>query len=186
MGLGQISQNEGRVYTQDDGGFAPALNPRHILPLARIADGLSNTLGFSEKPIGSAPGGLYSPFTDWFNFVPASSASTTTPDEWMSLCAGAAPGPQEIVLDAGATWMLPGGDWTYFFASAPPNSRVPDCGLKVVSNGWGLFAARSYHPGGVNAALLDGSVRWFSSGTSTQVWRSLGTAAGGEVISSPY
>ena len=47
----------------------------------------------------------------------------------------------------------------------------------------GVFASRSYHPGGVNAAMADGSTRWFSSGTSTVVWRSLGTRAGGEIVS---
>jgi prepilin-type processing-associated H-X9-DG protein len=43
-------------------------------------------------------------------------------------------------------------------------------------------AARSRHPGGVNAALADGSVRFFSNSIALTTWRSLGTRAGGEVI----
>ena len=172
-------------YTTEDGGFAPAMNPGHVAPLARITDGLSNTLGFSEKPLGSGIGGVYTPFSDWFQFGPSGN-STVSPDQWMTLCSDATPEPSSYVLDAGSSWMLPGGGYSYFFAAGPPNSRVPDCGLGVLGGGYGLYSARSYHPGGVNAALLDGSVRWFSSSTNIQVWRSLGTAAGHEVISAPY
>jgi prepilin-type processing-associated H-X9-DG protein len=47
------------------------------------------------------------------------------------------------------------------------------------------FAAinsRSYHPGGVNALLADGSVRFVKSTIEGMVWRGLGTVAGGEVV----
>ncbi|MFO0950275.1 MAG: H-X9-DG-CTERM domain-containing protein [Isosphaeraceae bacterium] len=42
--------------------------------------------------------------------------------------------------------------------------------------------ARSYHPGGVNMLLGDGSVRFAKSTTDGLVWRALGTVAGGEVV----
>jgi prepilin-type processing-associated H-X9-DG protein len=48
------------------------------------------------------------------------------------------------------------------------------------------FAAinsRSYHPGGVNVLLGDGSVKFIKSSIDGMVWRALGTVAGGEVIS---
>lgn len=45
------------------------------------------------------------------------------------------------------------------------------------------ITARSYHPAGVNALLGDGSVRFVKSTTSGQVWRALGSVAGGEVLS---
>jgi prepilin-type processing-associated H-X9-DG protein len=147
------------------------------LPLSWITDGLSNTLAFSEKPIGSGPGGVYSPFRDWSSewFEDALS-----PDDWIRVCSQlATPSPR---LSAGGSWMLPGAIYTNFYASAPPNTLIPDCGFETY-NGTGLYSARSYHPGGVNAALADGSVRWFSSGTSVNVWRALGTRAGGEVSS---
>ena len=44
--------------------------------------------------------------------------------------------------------------------------------------------ARSYHPGGVNTLLADGSVRFVKSTLDGMVWRALGTVAGGEVLSS--
>lgn len=43
--------------------------------------------------------------------------------------------------------------------------------------------ARSYHPGGVNALLSDGSVRFVRSTIDGLVWRAPGTVAGGEVVS---
>ena len=54
-------------------------------------------------------------------------------------------------------------------------------------NGGPTFSAinaRSYHPGGVNALLGDGSVRFVKSTVDGMVWRALGTMAGSEVVSS--
>ena len=42
-------------------------------------------------------------------------------------------------------------------------------------------AARSNHPSGVNAALCDGSVRFFSNSIDLVTWRALSTAKGREV-----
>ena len=52
-------------------------------------------------------------------------------------------------------------------------------------DGGPTFAAitsRSYHPGGVNTLLGDGSVRFVKSTVAGRVWRGLGTVAGGEVV----
>ncbi len=43
-------------------------------------------------------------------------------------------------------------------------------------------AARSRHPGGVNAALCDGSVQFFNDSIDLSIWRALSTTQGGEVI----
>ncbi len=45
------------------------------------------------------------------------------------------------------------------------------------------LCASSKHPGGVNAAFADGSVRWVKNSVDAGVWRALGSIAGGEVIS---
>ena len=47
-----------------------------------------------------------------------------------------------------------------------------------------LIAPSSNHPGGVNTAFCDGSVRFLKDTISTQTWWALGTRAGGEVVSS--
>jgi prepilin-type N-terminal cleavage/methylation domain-containing protein/prepilin-type processing-associated H-X9-DG protein len=63
-----------------------------------------------------------------------------------------------------------------------PSGVNPPC--KAVSTKTPTFnAARSLHPGGVNALLADGSVRFFKNSISLPVWRALSTTSGGEVIS---
>jgi len=50
------------------------------------------------------------------------------------------------------------------------------------------FAAvtsRSYHPGAVNVAMMDGSVRLVSDDIALSVWRSASTRAGGEALALP-
>jgi len=53
---------------------------------------------------------------------------------------------------------------------------------------WGSLnaynASRSYHAGGVNALMTDGSVKFFKNTVSLPVWRGLSTTNGGEVLSS--
>ena len=45
-----------------------------------------------------------------------------------------------------------------------------------------VAAARSRHTGGVNAALADGSIRFFRNSTTPSTWMALGTMDGGEVV----
>jgi prepilin-type N-terminal cleavage/methylation domain-containing protein/prepilin-type processing-associated H-X9-DG protein len=48
---------------------------------------------------------------------------------------------------------------------------------------WELITpATSYHPGGVNAGLADGSVRFVSENISPLIWTAMGTRAGGEAL----
>ena len=44
-------------------------------------------------------------------------------------------------------------------------------------------AARSYHPGGVNAVFGDGHVEFYDDAVDLLVWQALSTIDGGEVIS---
>jgi prepilin-type processing-associated H-X9-DG protein len=46
---------------------------------------------------------------------------------------------------------------------------------------YAAVTARSYHTGGVNALLLDGSVHFCAGTVRPDVWRALSTRAGGEV-----
>ena len=77
----------------------------------------------------------------------------------------------------------------------PPNNVILgrsgqgdlDIATKLIVQGgptYGAITARSYHPGGINAAFTDGSVHFFKTSIALNVWRALGTRGGGEVISS--
>ena len=84
---------------------------------------------------------------------------------------------------------------TGFNTVFPPNS--PSCINGTMDNNWGILAPSSNHSGGVNAAMMDGSVRFVSETidcgsylTEKQnhgrakslfgVWGAMGTPAGGE------
>jgi prepilin-type processing-associated H-X9-DG protein len=92
----------------------------------------------------------------------------------------------------GLTWWAPAAQFTTALA---PNSLSPDIvtencvdrpllNLPCVDNGnlWNMLAARSRHPGGVNAAMCDGSVRFVQQAIDIAIWRALSTAYGGETI----
>jgi len=44
------------------------------------------------------------------------------------------------------------------------------------------MTSRSHHVGIVNSLLMDGSVRTISQNLDLNVWRALGSRAGGEVV----
>jgi prepilin-type N-terminal cleavage/methylation domain-containing protein/prepilin-type processing-associated H-X9-DG protein len=83
-----------------------------------------------------------------------------------------------------------------FTTAWPPNKAVIGrtlyVGMDLDLNGlneelggptFAAINARSYHPGGVNGLLGDGSVRFVKSTIDGMVWRAVGTVAGGEVVS---
>jgi hypothetical protein len=159
------------LYTGPYGRLEP-------LPVGAITDGLSNTIAYAEKSLGSGSG-AYSPARDFILGI-ESNASRLNADDWLRACSELT-STQGAYSQSGRCWILHGALYADFFTSAPPNSRIPDCG-EMVNNGYGLSAARSGHPGGVLAAMADGSVRWFTSSTDLMLWRALGTRSHGEVL----
>jgi prepilin-type processing-associated H-X9-DG protein len=62
-----------------------------------------------------------------------------------------------------------------------------NCGDDDVDGNTGIqhihVAASSYHAGGVNVGMADGSVRFVSDSIDFASWQAMGTRAGGEVVS---
>lgn len=56
-------------------------------------------------------------------------------------------------------------------------------GKSTTVSTYAAVTARSSHGGGVNALLMDGSVRWITNEVNLGVWRAYSTRAGGEIIS---
>ena len=131
-----------------------------------ITDGLSNTLCASETIQGKWSG----PFNTstypwdirgWTHWGPSTQFTThLTPNS-----------RQPDVMDT-----------PQFYCNNLFNPRHPCTGNSTAWPGWTL-AARSDHPGGVNAVLLDGSVRFYSNTVDVRAWQSLGSTHGGEVTS---
>ena len=91
----------------------------------------------------------------------------------------------------GHDWGIGGMGATLFNTIAPPNSTKyawaacrTDCNGGCDGASMDYSNAQSYHPGGVNALLADGSVKFLKNSINMNVYWGLGTKDGGEVISS--
>jgi prepilin-type processing-associated H-X9-DG protein len=147
----------------------------HAGSLAGFTDGLSNTIAYSEKLVGSETDGVFDSRRDWVRVDPP---TARTSGEWVSLCSSLPPrlSSKLIGQNGGSTWLIGGGIYTNFFCSVVPNSRTPDCG-SIAFNGLGVFGARSNHANGVNILRADGSAGDVQSSINSEVWKGLGTRA---------
>jgi prepilin-type N-terminal cleavage/methylation domain-containing protein/prepilin-type processing-associated H-X9-DG protein len=154
---------------------------RGVSPAA-VGDGLSNTLAFAEKLVGTPNGSEFDPRRDWLDVSGQPPAGTAlTVSQWIQLC------EQPFLRKpgfgtSGSSWLLGDNAATLFYVAAPPNPTVGDCATHLS----GVFSAGGMHPQGVNASMADGSVRFVGQSIEVGVWRALGTRAGGELISTPY
>ena len=164
-----------------DGAFAVNRKAR----VADFTDGLSNTVGLAEVK-------AYTPYL----------RDGGTPGTL-----GAAPpaSPADVAgyggsfkTDSGHTeWVDARTHQSGFTATFPPNTKVPYTaggvlydidfnasreGFTTTKPTYAAVTARSYHGGGVNAVLLDGSVRFVRDSIDAATWRGLATRAGGEVL----
>lgn len=146
---------------------------------AHITDGLSNTLGFAEKLVGTRPNAVFDPLRDWVYMLDIpQDGRVLSPDDWIHRCEHP-PAIDRDLDSSGSSWLIGDNPATLFYVAAPPNSPLSDCATHIS----GVLSARSMHPGGVNVSMADGSVRFIREGIAVGVWRALGTRAGGEVIS---
>ena len=79
----------------------------------------------------------------------------------------------------GYCWLMSKAHATGFTTFSSPNPPYPDWGAEF---GSGFFAARSRHPGGVNVALADGSVRFVNDSINRREWWRLGSMNDGGAI----
>ncbi len=132
--------------------------------MADMIDGTSNTLAISEIIIGHPRSRVNS------TLQTAAAADTITND--INGCTNATPAVGAITQGRGISWFRGYESASMAFTSVmTPNSKLWDCGNN--SNDV-VMAARSVHPGGVQAGLADGSVKFFTSSIDLNTWRFLG------------
>jgi prepilin-type N-terminal cleavage/methylation domain-containing protein len=155
---------------------------------ADFRDGLSNTVGVSERLQGDWTKAAFRKSGDYF-LTSLKADDVKSADEALEICRGAAAAPLQIESRGGESWFLSGFHFTCYSHCAPPNSNLPDCALRRGTdtiddraNQDGVFKASSAHPGGVNLLLMDGAVRFGRDSISLNVWRSLATRASGEAV----
>lgn len=141
---------------------------------ADIVDGSSQTAAFSEHGKGDFSNAVSSP-TD--TFWPQT--NPTTAEEAYQQCEAINPADLQYqrVSDVGAPWLYGYHSTTIYFHVSPPNRR--SC---MFPPGRIATTAMSYHSGGVNVCMADGSVSFRSATVDTAVWRALGSRNGAESI----
>jgi prepilin-type N-terminal cleavage/methylation domain-containing protein/prepilin-type processing-associated H-X9-DG protein len=169
-----------------------------------ISDGTSNTIAFGEWRTGDFNCTILTIPQDVINPVafPASismnapwgGAQLQTFIGWLNTCAASA--TQTIVKTPqweynmsylGLSWDQGLLGYSLGNTLLAPNPNIPNCRTCSWNGDWdcpGMYGLSSYHPGGGNVALADGSVRFLKSSTAMNVVWSLGSKAGGEVVSS--
>jgi prepilin-type processing-associated H-X9-DG protein len=77
--------------------------------------------------------------------------------------------------------------WTMGNTLLPPNPRFPNCRTCTWQGDLdcpGMYGMSSFHAGGGNILMADGSVRFLKSTVQPVIVWSLGTRDGGEIVSS--
>lgn len=154
-----------------------------------FTDGMSNTIGFAEVKAytpylrdGGRPDGPNVPVPNDPAAVAGFGGSFKT--------------------DSGHTeWVDAHVHQTGFTGVFPPNTKVLytnggqtyDIDFNSSREGnttnkftYAVVTSRSYHSGGVNVLLMDGSVRFVTNSVSVATWRAACTAAGGEVLGADF
>ncbi len=145
-----------------------------------VTDGLSHTASFSERLRGSGRPSHPVPERDFWAWPPPDAASA---DELLQACRIAArPGASPTFTVGGRWWFWLGRERTLYTHTQQPNGRVPDCLHTNAINAPGMATARSWHLGGVNVLMGDGSARFAQETIDRSVWRGLGTRSGGELV----
>jgi prepilin-type N-terminal cleavage/methylation domain-containing protein/prepilin-type processing-associated H-X9-DG protein len=161
-GGGQQSSLNGVVFrgapflrAQWSGASGKSPSKTYRVPLQTIQDGTSNTLMVGEVKQGQ--GKDLRGFIWWGDaagFTTYLAPNSSTPD---------------VVYTAG-------------YCNNQPQANLPCTGTPTSTNP-SMFGSRSNHPGGVNAGLCDGSVRFVRQSIPLATWRAMSTTEGGEVVS---
>jgi hypothetical protein len=172
-------------------GGPGAMFPNSRLGPRDFLDGLSNTLCLSEAK-------AYTPYCRNANnaaaMIPANASTVAA-----LLPAGECKMGPNLMDNTGHTEWVEGRTYhAGFTTTLTPNTKVLatfagqvyDADFNNQKEGesativsYNAITARSYHPGLVIAALMDGSARPIKDTISLDVWRALSTRAGGETVS---
>ncbi len=152
--------------------------------LAEVTDGLSNTVMMSESTLGegaeNATGVVGGDAQTIYAYLtaplPLNDANCAAATRW------------NVANRRGFMWASGEMRCASYNHYMTPNAAIPDCVTNDYTPGEGQYtavafrAARSRHPGGVNALRADSSVGYMSNGISLAIWRNVATRAGGETL----
>ncbi len=163
-----------------------------------IKDGTSNTVAASEVVMGRNRGKLAASFrvstgagaltsTGAYNsrVFTNSPANILIIQNYANACLAALPtaavnGDDD---DAGRFWSSGRVHWGPWFNTLMPPNTTPVCDQDTSVTTVDLKSASSYHTGGAQALMADGSVKFISENIDMGVWIAAGSKEGGEVSS---
>lgn len=161
--------------------------------MADVKDGLSNTLMASEILPGSGRtggSGVYP--NDIFYvgdglFTAVANREFPTLAELNAIGNAARTSPIGYKSNNGTMWAWYAAAQSTLNTAAPPNWSFPSAGGNCCPGGahdwgFGIIPPRSYHSGGVNAVLGDGSVRFLSNNIDVLTFQRLGARNDGQVL----
>ena len=129
-----------------------------VIGPSSFPDGLSHTVAYSERLIGTGNGTSVVPARDFGNILVMPYCTDRDADYALSCCQLAATSGFPAYRAAGFTWFFGDLECTTYNHAQEPNGRIPDA---LLGGEWvGIVTARSFHPGGVNSLMGDGSVRF--------------------------
>jgi prepilin-type N-terminal cleavage/methylation domain-containing protein/prepilin-type processing-associated H-X9-DG protein len=169
-----------------------AFSTGRTLSAADFTDGLSTTIGISERCQGDWTAGRFRSGGDYR--LGDVGYQNATAAEAVSLCrAIAADATRPVESRGGESWLISGFHFCGYNHCSTPNTGGTDCSFtKDVGTMHdrhmvdGVFSASAYHPGGVNALFMDGAVRFATNGVGLSVWQAIATRSGGEVLTTGY
>jgi prepilin-type N-terminal cleavage/methylation domain-containing protein/prepilin-type processing-associated H-X9-DG protein len=158
-------------------------------------DGTSNTIAFSEAAVGYQSEqpkqrliGLQNVQIPYTAMLFDARTDLVTTQSVIQMCNAAynSGDPNFVDLQRGENWAHGSMAMAMFNTIVTPNAyndTWTHCGRNASSRAV-LSNADSYHPGGVNTLMGDGSVKFIKDSIDMRTWMALGTRNGGEVISS--
>ncbi len=169
-----------------------------------FTDGTSNTIAFGESLVGSGnPGSNFgyrgntvTGISDGLNLVDANTnvaGILNNLQECNTMWQNGLVSGTNIGVNGGQHWVEGAETFTLLNTIAPPSStQYPwnacrwgcgGCTGGYISDHSNVTKASSFHPGGCNMLMTDGSVRFIKSSVALKTYWAIGTRANGEVVS---
>jgi prepilin-type processing-associated H-X9-DG protein len=159
------------------------------VPILGVSDGSSNTAMFAEVMRATTEWNAGSGIRDNTTVIRANTGWNNFDGTTVPMCATGSPWINSIKYTGQQYYRALITNHLYSH-TLPPNwnrkvssgTQRYNCGDSTSTNRFHV-AASSYHSGGVNVCMADGSVRFVSDGINFTAWRAMGTRSGGEVVS---
>jgi prepilin-type N-terminal cleavage/methylation domain-containing protein/prepilin-type processing-associated H-X9-DG protein len=172
-------------YTEKNNGVFVT---NRAVKLKQITDGLSHTAMYSEVRLGDGDRDVVEVPSDWFRIPGTNQTATQVFTACDALNTASLTGANQYPC-GGRNWVHGDYGTSRYNHVMPPNSKSCSqvsggtmTAIPVNEDG-GAHTASSRHNGGVNMAMVDGSVHFASDDVDRLIWNAIGSRNGSEPVS---